>query len=1075
MSLRDYRYLKGESIDTYSYTQPLHSSGVSLEKDGVFFWDRIISDSENESFCYFCGKDIFPDLHRFNNSCKNRYCDELCHYKAYSGRGLWFYEDLEIFQVERALEKDKKPHNSFYNNRRSVWNDFFNYLNQLPSNEERQVLSSSVKLFSLLFHQLFFNEIVYAIAYNVSHSSSTIIKPNLFCVYFTYFLQDESHRYDYEQDDSFDTQPEQEKNTGLLPPSLHSTQNDEETLPHLVKEQHTPVYHEYIYETYSFLKTLLLTGDYVNIIINLMEKKALFSEICEQVEKDHFIYNHSQVLTLIEERFLILVNERFTTKVWYEINYILNAYSISIYQESSFLKEMKQVALVDNLQQRKSIILQYSQLIHDSERFFLENNDLLTLMEDENLLNEERTKKRIKNENHEILKQFRSLIFLSQAAELANKPNPFNKKNSGSSTNYPNPFDGYGFRALVLSPQYIPMQVFSSMKDMNAKKNLNIEVCNLTRTIRFDQSCYPNLNMDIIRKQSEPMKLNFTANRDKLTFNMIKEKKKEGFLHILRSRKNPVNNGNQLENTQEFAINECFLGTSSGCSHCYYPDTQNSLFPTILCYCMLCKYEENEFETLKSRLFWIDYPPRTIARDLLTLKRSSLVANLQCLIDVFQGKSTFLRSLLSFNEEMEFFCDSEQFVRWEEILFLGDHHMSREETSKGIYLYLLLFLDFIDYLQKDLQRQEQQNKTEGVRILKSMEKRNCWEQNKDWFPRLCQSFSIAILEYFLERYNHFGKSSSSEKLNWKVKDILYICEIGNFLFPETNEHISEMVHKLKAYRSCWDKPENKPVGESLTPSSVPPSSSFTTVVSSFPYDQILSESIFLTKHSFLSSVECQYIIKYAEDYAVAKGWTTNRHYSVPTTDISLSHLSPNFHSWFMEKIFSSRIEPLLYHQFYPSYVSSSPFSMDRKISMIVNDLFIVKYHVNSTEAGQIGDDLSTSSLKNQSYLPFHSDQSTHSFVISLNSSTEYEGGGTYFMNLFEVKNSSENVINPGKNQLLYVLSASSLFISSFSRNWGNGIIPRTSMSWWKSYNIWNTLYYCWFLNNYSTGGRHNEH
>jgi hypothetical protein len=1062
MSSRDYLYLKGDGIDNYCCTQVPHVPGLVLEKEEVFFWDRIISDSEKEAFCYFCGTDLSSDICRLKNSFEKRYCDEQCYNQAYFKRGLWFYEDLGIFQVKSTSEKEKERHYLSSdleveegNNRQKIWNDFLNYLNRIPSNEERQILLSSVKLLGLLFHQLFFEEIVSSIASGFCRLRPVeAIKPDAFSLFFSCFLRDESHVYRCE---------EESKKTGLGCGSIISDHNSNEGQE---KEIHpeTPEYHEYIHETYSFLKTLFLTGDYVDTLINIMEMKELFEKIRERLNQKTISYD--EVVELVEERFLSLVNDSFTVKVWYEINYILNAYSISIFQESLFLKEMKQVALLDSIEQRKNIIRQYPQLMHDSERFFLENHDLLIPVKDDWLRDE---RKRIKNENQELLKEYRSLIFLSQAAELANKPTPFSNTSS-TSVSYPNPFDGYGFKALILSPQYIPMQVFSSMKDVNAKEIFDVGVCSLSQTIRFDQSCYPNVTVDISRKPSEPMKLSFSANRDiltdeKLTVNIIKEKKKEGFLPLFQQKNISTNNEDCLDDKKEFAVNEFVLGNSS-CSHCYYPITRKSLFPALFCQCLLCKYEENEYEMLRSRLHWIDYPSNSSDLAFLTLKRSTMVSNLQWLIGILHRRRTFVRSLLALKEgEFEFYCDSEQVTRWEEVLILGDYHMSEEESIKGMYLYILLFLDFFNYLQKEIQHHQEQQlqKMNGVGISKSENKEkkgDCWKENENWFPRLCQSFSIVILEYFLERYNHSHKSLLSDvQLKWKVKDILYICEIGNFLFPEENEHISEMVHKLKAYRSCWDKPKNNKTviaGTCLSFSSFVPS-----VVSSFSYDQILSQSIYLTTNSFLSSAECQCLIKYAEDYALEQGWTTNRHYSVPTTDISLSHLSPSFHSWFMEKIFTSRIEPILYQQFYPSHSSSS---VNRQISMIVNDLFIVKYQVNSSEGERNGD--SSKFSGNQSYLPFHSDQSTHSFVISLNSSSQYEGGGTYFMNLFEVKNSSENVINPGKNTCrTYCLSLYSFY---FSRNRRNVIIRRTSMSRRKSYLIRDAVYYCWFLDHHST-------
>jgi hypothetical protein len=43
----------------------------------------------------------------------------------------------------------------------------------------------------------------------------------------------------------------------------------------------------------------------------------------------------------------------------------------------------------------------------------------------------------------------------------------------------------------------------------------------------------------------------------------------------------------------------------------------------------------------------------------------------------------------------------------------------------------------------------------------------------------------------------------------------------------------------------------------------------------------------------------------------------------------------------------------------------------------------------------------------QTYLPLHCDQSSHSFVVALNDSREYVGGGTYFPKL-------GTVLRPGK-------------------------------------------------------------
>eukprot|EP00903_Cladosiphon_okamuranus_P010367 g9808.t1 len=127
--------------------------------------------------------------------------------------------------------------------------------------------------------------------------------------------------------------------------------------------------------------------------------------------------------------------------------------------------------------------------------------------------------------------------------------------------------------------------------------------------------------------------------------------------------------------------------------------------------------------------------------------------------------------------------------------------------------------------------------------------------------------------------------------------------------------------------------------------------------------------IFLSRKAVLSSEECRAVIQAAEEYSKANGgWTTSRHYAVPTTDLPVHVLKPVL-PWFRSLV-SERLFPALAQQFDLAGGARNVY---------VHDAFVVRY-----DEGK------------QRHLPLHRDQSTHSFTIALNDPKQYSGGGTFF-------------------------------------------------------------------------------
>lgn len=112
------------------------------------------------------------------------------------------------------------------------------------------------------------------------------------------------------------------------------------------------------------------------------------------------------------------------------------------------------------------------------------------------------------------------------------------------------------------------------------------------------------------------------------------------------------------------------------------------------------------------------------------------------------------------------------------------------------------------------------------------------------------------------------------------------------------------------------------------------------------------------------------MIKKAEDHAASiGGWTTARHYAVPTTDVPL-HTIPVLLRWF-NVFLRDKLRPLLQAQYGPD------------MEFRCNDSFVVRYDAD----------------KGQRHLPLHVDQSTHSVTLALNGEDDFDGGGTYFPSL----------------------------------------------------------------------------
>jgi len=84
--------------------------------------------------------------------------------------------------------------------------------------------------------------------------------------------------------------------------------------------------------------------------------------------------------------------------------------------------------------------------------------------------------------------------------------------------------------------------------------------------------------------------------------------------------------------------------------------------------------------------------------------------------------------------------------------------------------------------------------------------------------------------------------------------------------------------------------------------------------------------------------ECRQAIQWAEDAATSRGgggWSTSRHYAVPTTDIPIHEIPPLL-NWF-NGVLKDRLRPLLATQFDENEVGKNG------SGVYIHDAFIVQY------------------------------------------------------------------------------------------------------------------------------------
>jgi len=241
---------------------------------------------------------------------------------------------------------------------------------------------------------------------------------------------------------------------------------------------------------------------------------------------------------------------------------------------------------------------------------------------------------------------------------------------------------------------------------------------------------------------------------------------------------------------------------------------------------------------------------------------------------------------------------------------------------------------------------------------------------------------------FLQAQRHW--SHGNEQNPWMGK-----IHSGIALQLEKQGAYGYLTPLLSSYPSCGDI-DHDDADKGTTTSNT----SKTTPINTFTYEILSPRRLFIAP-SLIPNEMCDRLIQWAEEHGNGRnsctsngngdedGWTTMRHYAVPTNDIPV-HKIPKVLEWFQHWM-TTECQSLLQEQF---QISNGHHGRSRRRRRFyVHDAFVVRYTASSTSR----------------FLPLHYDESTHSMILALND--DFEGGGTYF---FDV----DTTLRPSKGSLV---------------------------------------------------------